>query len=310
MATNYLKVLKTLEKSTDHPLSTPNSFDRYLYFTHPQTTLTHIKIRDGMDTAIHQRSGNASRPLPTLPNELLHHIAVLLPSLKDFLRLQGVNRRFNAIVNSDVTRRRFVQKLLGPRLNGATDKAKIVEYLFTFFCSACTELLRFDYDPGYKEDYERIIEAGKTTVSTVNMDTYSDTDLMIYSCSMRGQCLIETQAGDWAIKKLKYIQTKKEKERLRGLFETQKNRLKIILEHHQWGTAVFRTTQMKDGRILPFTPDESFWIRKYHRLRLERWRREGLTESWGIDDVFLLNALLSRWPQFVKGSLLVGYGGN
>ncbi|RPA79118.1 hypothetical protein BJ508DRAFT_308563 [Ascobolus immersus RN42] len=93
-----------------------------------------------------------------LPNELLHNIILLSPSLDSFLSLSLVNRHFNLL--TAYAGKEFSNILIPNVLDRKTDRAGVVEIIFILLRSACDKLIHFKREgPGvYVEPWDLLHE--------------------------------------------------------------------------------------------------------------------------------------------------------
>ncbi|RPA71671.1 hypothetical protein BJ508DRAFT_315407 [Ascobolus immersus RN42] len=225
------------------------------------------------------------RPAPrtsllNLPNELLHKIATLLPTLTDFFNLRRTNKHLASITSNHVTRNKFIanSEALSIRVarKGPTNDARLRELVYTLLRDFCTELLQLELSPPppredtghWGIDLEYHARSRETSVRTREKIAW----------------------GNWMVYKEILTQTYNKKERLMRMFGMGKAaKLKVELEYRMEVKGL-----VVDGNVMPVQIRSSD-LKKYYLIRSERWRTE---EVAGWDEAILLWQIVKRaWEE-------------
>ncbi|RPA74504.1 hypothetical protein BJ508DRAFT_340106 [Ascobolus immersus RN42] len=225
----------------------------------------------------------------SLPNELLHQIAIHSPTLDTFLSLSAVNHRFNNLIRSLFTQERFVSSLFKIQTAGL-EIGKPAELIFTFLRDACSELIDFTHDPTRAvENHNHIV---KETYPELAAD--SDSNLLVGTVDF----FTETSRGDWHIATFRSSSTleNRQEKRLRALFKPSSDEpasaLYLSVVHFQYG----RNVSSAEGYLYEKADDEfARCLGKYYRART-RLRGTPEFDGLGVGDAMLMDALLKCWP--------------
>ncbi|RPA74502.1 hypothetical protein BJ508DRAFT_332992 [Ascobolus immersus RN42] len=226
---------------------------------------------------------NCNGPILKLPNELLHHIAILSSTPEAFLNLKGVNRQFNAIISSKLARDQFINGWIGAHFDGS-EKGKMMKFAFDWLRKACDELLRFENEPKYTQEYGE--ENARINASERSRQCFS----LVVEGDLRFGIDVPTEG--WYSNIIRREPTaESQHKKLASIFHDPTNELSVTVTHNYYGPDMHGEWThgiLNSGEALGL-------FGKYYKLRMSRWGTQWF-DSLGFDDVMLADALAQRWP--------------